>query len=158
MILRTQQERRIALAKTHIADEIRMLLRNDLRRQDSFENAERIDFDFAENRIIVDGHPYVSASSRVILKSSFILGFFAAATKDAAFRHPRFVMIDTTEDKGMEPDRSRNFQNQILRVSKEAKVDHQIIYATAMISPELDEEQFTVGKYSTRDEPTLDIR
>ena len=156
--LRTQQERRIALAKTHIADEIRMLLRNDLRRQDSFENAERIDFDFAENRIIVDGHPYVSASSRVILKSSFILGFFAAATKDAAFRHPRFVMIDTTEDKGMEPDRSRNFQNQILRVSKEAKVDHQIIYATAMISPELDEEQFTVGKYSTRDEPTLDIR
>jgi hypothetical protein len=58
----------------------------------------------------------------------------------------------------MEPDRSRNFQNQILRVSQEAKVDHQIIYATAMISPELDDEEFIVGKFSTRDDPTLDIR
>ena len=156
--LRAQQERRIEIAKTHIADEIRTLLRNDLRRQDSFERADRIEFDFAENRIVVDGHPYVSASSRVILKSSFVLGFFAAATKDPLFRHPRFVMIDTTEDKGMEPDRSRNFQNQILRVSQEAKVDHQIIYATAMISPELDDEEFIVGKFSTRDDPTLDIR
>jgi hypothetical protein len=155
--LRTQQERRITKAKSLIADEVRTLLRNDLPREDTFERADRIDFDFAENRIVVDGHPYVSASSRVILKSSFILGFFAAAMKDREFRHPRFVMIDTTEDKGMEPDRSRNFQNQILRVSREAKVEHQIIYATAMISPQLDDEAFTIGKYSTRDERTLSV-
>jgi hypothetical protein len=155
--LKTQQERRIHHAHTIIANEVRTLLRNDLRRQDSFERAERIEFGFAENKITVDGHPYVSASSRVILKSSFIVGFFAAATKDLAFRHPRFVMIDTTEDKGMEPDRSRNFQNQMLRVSEEAKVEHQIIYATAMISPDLDDDQFTIGNFSTRDDPTLDI-
>jgi hypothetical protein len=155
--LRAQQEKRIKHAHSLIADEVRILLRNDLRRQDSFEKAEKIEFDFADNKITVDGHPYVSASSRVILKSSFIVGFFAAATKDPAFRHPRFVMIDTTEDKGMEPDRSRNFQNQMLRVSNEAKVEHQIIYATAMISPDLDDEEHTVGKFSTRDDPTLDI-
>jgi hypothetical protein len=155
--LRTQQEKRIQHAYTMIASEVRTLLRNDLRRQDSFEKADKISFVFADNRISVDDHPYVSASSRVILKSSFIVGFMAAATKDSAFRHPRFVMIDTTEDKGMEPDRSRNFQNQMLRVSQEAKVDHQIIYATAMISPDLDDEKYTIGKFSTRDDPTLNI-
>jgi hypothetical protein len=156
--LRNAQQNRLSRAYTEISDQIRILLRNDLRRQDSFERAESIEFDFSANRISVDGHTYFSASSRVILKSSFFLGFFAAATKDAEFRHPRFVMIDTIEDKGMEPERSHNFQNQILRVSEESRVDHQIIYATAMISPDLDDEDYTVGKFSTRDDPTIDIR
>jgi hypothetical protein len=156
--LQTQQEHRLAHAHSLIASEVRTLLRNDLRRQDSFENPQSIEFDFGANRITVDGHSYFSASSRVILKSSFILGLFAAATKDPNFRHPRFVMIDTTEDKGMEPERSHNFQNQILRVSREAKVEHQIIYATAMISPDLDEDEYHVGQFSTRDDPALDIK
>jgi len=126
-----------------------------LRRQDSFENAQNISFDFRDNKISVDGHTYFSASSRVVLKSGFFVGFCAAATKDPAFRHPRFCIVDTIEDKGMEPERSHNFQNQILRISEEAKVEHQIIYATSMISPDLDDEKFTVGKFSTRDDPTL---
>jgi hypothetical protein len=156
--LRSSQKKRLERAYTIISDEIRTLLHNDLRRQDSFETADNIQFDFAANRISVDGHSYFSASSRVILKSSFFLGFFAAAAKDQLFRHPRFVMIDTIEDKGMEPERSHNFQNQILRVSNETKMEHQIIYATAMIAPDLDEERFTIGKFSTRDDPTLNIQ
>ena len=123
-----------------------------------FETAKSVQFDFGANRITVDGHSYFSASSRVILKSSFFLGFLAAATKDAQFRHPRFVMIDTIEDKGMEPERSHNFQNQILHVSKTAQVEHQIIFATAMIAPDLDDEQYLIGKFSTRDDPTIDIK
>jgi hypothetical protein len=66
-------------------------------------------------------------------------------------------MIDTIEDKGMEPERSHNFQNEILRVSQEAKSEHQIIYATAMISPELDDGEFLIGRFSRRDEPSLAI-
>jgi len=155
--LKATQENQLTRAKTLIADEIRDLLIHDLRRQDSFENPRSIQFDFTSNTITVDGHTYFSASSRVILKSSFFLGFFAAATKDKSFRHPRFVMIDTIEDKGMEPERSHNFQNQILRKSKESKVEHQVIYATAMISPDLDDERFLVGRFYTRDEPTLKI-
>lgn len=155
--LRMSQEDRLAKAYSAIADEIRTLLRNDLRRQDSFENPNSIEFDFSANRVSVDGQTYFSASSRVILKSSFFLGFLAAATKHPFFRHPRFIMIDTVEDKGMEPQRSHNFQNQILRVSEESKVEHQMIYATAMIAPDLDEPTFTVGKFSTRDDPTLNI-
>jgi hypothetical protein len=155
--LRISQQERLSRAYTLIADEIRTLLRNDLRRQDSFENPQSIEFGFEENKISVDGHTYFSASSRVIPKSSFFLGFLSAATKDSLFRHPRFCMIDTTEDKGMEPERSHNFQNQILRVSQNAKVEHQIIYASAMISPDLDDEMYTIGKYSTRDDLTLAI-
>jgi hypothetical protein len=66
-------------------------------------------------------------------------------------------MLDTIEDKGMEPERSHNFQNLILGTSKSSPVEHQIIYATAMIAPDLDDEQFVIGKFSTRDNPTIDI-
>jgi uncharacterized protein YdcH (DUF465 family) len=156
--LKASQQRRLEHAYTRIADEIRTLLQNDLKRQDSFENPQKIQLDFVGNRISVDGHTYFSASSRAILRSSFFLGFFAAATKDPMFRHPRFVMLDTIEDKGMEAARSHNFQNQILRVSNEAKVEHQIIYATAMIAPDLDDSRYTVGKSSTRTNFTLDIK
>jgi hypothetical protein len=156
--LRGSQQNRLSHAYTEIADQIRMLLRNDLRRQDSFENPESIEFDFGANRISVDGHRYFSASSRVILKSSFCLGFLAAATRDRQFRHPRFCIIDTIEDKGMEPERSHNFQNQILQISNETKVEHQIIYATAMISADLDDEEHTIGKFSTRDDPSIKIQ
>jgi hypothetical protein len=156
--MRAAQQRRLELAYTHIADEIRTLLQNDLKRQDSFVNPQNIQLDFAGNRISVDGHTYFSASSRAILRSSFFLGFFAAATKDPQFRHPRFVMLDTIEDKGMEAARSHNFQKQILRVSSESKVEHQIIYATAMIAPDLDDPKYTVGDPSDLDNPTLDIQ
>ena len=149
------QVKRKSVAYSLIADEVRQLLHSDLRRQDSFEDAKSIDFDFGADRISVDGQSYYSASSRVILKSSFFIGFLASAIKDPDFRYPRFCMIDTIEDKGMEPIRSHNFQNCIARISEEADVDHQIIFATAMIAPDLDEEQYTVGRNSTRDQPTL---
>lgn len=152
------QKRRFDQAYGEIEQQIIDLLRHDLRRQDSFESPDAVQFEFSANRISVDGKSYFSASSRVVLKSSFFLGFLAAATLDPAFRHPRFAIIDTIEDKGMEPERSHNFQNQILRKSREAKAKHQIIFATAMISPELDEEEFTIGRFSTRDDPTIAIK
>lgn len=156
-LIRLRQSNRLAIAHEEIATEIRTLLRNDLRRQDAFENPDKININFSANTIDVDGIRYFSASSRVILKSSFFLGFLAAAVKDSKFRHPRFCMIDTIEDKGMEPVRSHNFQRQIARISQEALVEHQIIYATAMIASELDVSEYTVGAFSTRDRPTLAI-
>lgn len=146
------------LTKSHklIENEIKELLRNDLKRQDSFENPETIQFSFRKNQITVDKITYFSASSRVILKSSFYLGFLAAALRDPMFRHPRFLLLDTTEDKGMEPERSHNFQNQVMRISKASKVDHQIIYGTAMPSALLEDSMF-VGKKSSRSSGTLKL-
>ncbi len=77
--------------------------------------------------------------------------------KNAFFRYPRFCIIDTIEDKGMEPVRSHNFQMLIAKISENSGVAHQFIFATAMIAPDLDDDRYTVGKSSTRDEPTLMI-
>lgn len=146
------------MAYTRISDEVKELLKNDLRRQDIFEDPEDISFTFGQNKISVNGENYFSASSRAILKSSFYLGFLAAATKTEFFRHPRFCMIDTHENMGVEAIRSQNFQLQVLRISRQSPVEHQIIYATAMIEPELEDEVYTVGAFSTSDEKTIDIR
>jgi hypothetical protein len=137
--------------------EIRTLLHEDLKRQDAFIAAKRVEFDFGANSLAVDGQTFFSASSRVILKSSFFIGFLQAARKDPAFRHPRFCMLDTIEDKGMEQVRSHNFQRLIVQRSRELSVEHQIIFATTMIAPELDIPELTVGDYSTLDKPTINI-
>lgn len=152
---RHAQQAQFEIAKAAIADEVLSLLRHDLRREEAFENPQSLRFDFAANKISVDDQSYFSASSRAILKSSFCAAMLLAAGKFPFFRHTRFCMIDTVEDKGMEPDRSRNFQMQIERRSANLKSEHQFIIATAMIAPSLDEEKFTVGRFSTRDEPTL---
>lgn len=106
----------------------------------------------------VDDEHYFSASSRAILRSSFFLGFLAAATKNPFFRHPRFCMIDSQANMGVEAIRSQNFQLQMLRVSKESKVEHQIIFATAMIEQELEDEAYTVGAFSTNADRTITIK
>lgn len=154
--LKNTQTEQLKKAKRLVERQTIDLLKRDLHRQDSFENPESVVFSFAKNNITVDGHTYFSASSRVILKSSFLVAFLAASMKDKSFRHPRFLMIDITEDKGMEVERSHNFQQQVVRVSEESAVEHQVILATAMPSPEIDDE-LLVGKFSTRDSGTLNI-
>lgn len=155
--LKAEQRQALDRSYTEIADVVKILLKSDLPRQDSFMDPKSVAFDFEGNKITVDGHSYFSASSRVILKSSFYLGFLIAAAKDPRFRHPRFCMLDTIEDKGMEEARSHNFQNVILKSSQSLPAKHQIIFATAMIAPELDNEKYTVGKASSLSGPTLAI-
>jgi len=154
--LKRSQTTRLRTARSAIEQKTIEMLKGDLKRQDSFEDPQRVDFSFAKNTITVDDHTYFSASSRVVLKTSFLVGFLAAALEDKVFRHPRFLMIDITEDKGMEQERSHNFQQQVVRISASSKVNHQIILATAMPSPELEDDVF-VGKFSTRDNGTLNF-
>jgi len=152
---RASQQQRFERAKTEVSNEVLDLLHNDLRREESFENARHVDFDFAANRIKVDDQTYFSASSRAFLKTSFAAGFLYGAIKDRFFRHPRFCMIDIVEDKGMEPDRTRNLQMQLAERCEKAPSRHQLIFATSMIAPELEDERYTVGRFSTRDKHTL---
>lgn len=156
-LLRAGQSKKLREAYQLIEKQILYFLHNDLRRQDAFVAANHVEFDFSSNSLSVDGQSYFSASSRVILRSSFFIGFLLAATLDKSFRHPRFCILDTIEDKGMEQARSHNFQKLIVRRSKESIVEHQIIFATAMIAPELDNAEFTVGQRSTLDNPTIRI-
>lgn len=152
--LKLSQTDRLQIAKAGIEKNIIEVLKGDLKRQDSFENPNSVQFSFAKNTITVDDHTYFSASSRVILKAAFLLGFFKAALYDSKFRHPRFLMIDITEDKGIEQARSHNFQKQLIEISDHAPVEHQIIIATAMPWPDI-RPQLLVGKYSTLEDGSL---
>lgn len=152
--LQLSQTDRLRTAKNSIEKNIIEILQGDLKRQDTFENPEHVQFSFAKNSITVDEHTYFSASSRVILKAAFLVGFLKAALYDRQFRHPRFLMIDITEDKGIEQARSHNFQKQVIEISDQAPVEHQIIIATAMPWPEIRPQLF-VGRHSTRQQGTL---
>jgi hypothetical protein len=154
--LQLSQTDRLRTAKASIGKNIIKIIRGDLKRQDSFGDPKRVEFSFAKNSITVDDHTYFSASSRVVLKTAFLVGFLNAALNDPVFRHPRFLMIDITEDKGMEQERSHNFQRQVIEISGTAPVEHQIILATAMPWRNIDPNLF-VGKFSTLQQGTLNF-
>lgn len=156
--LERQQEERRRSALALISDKVKYMLRSDLRRQDAFENPESVWFDFKLNKIGVDEQSYFSASSRSYLRNSFFIGMLMAACELPHMRHPRFCILDTVEDKGMEMERSHNFQRLVCDMSQATNTIHQIIMGTAMIAPELDTEEFTVGRRSTRDRPSLAFR
>lgn len=65
------QRNRLQNAYTAIADEIRTLLKNDLRRQDRFENPKNIQFDFGDNTLSVDGHSYFQQAPAPFSKAVF---------------------------------------------------------------------------------------
>lgn len=154
-LLRNALNRRLLVAYSEVEKEILTLLRGDLPREEAFIKAQTVQFDFPSNKLSVDNQSYFSASSRVILRNSFFVGLFAAATKDPSFRHLRICMLDSIEDKGMQPERSHNFQRMVVKASQAALSEHQIIFATSMIAPELDVPNLTVGHYSTLENHTL---
>ena len=114
--LQLGQTDRLRTAKASIERNIIKILRGDLKRQD-LRRPQTCRFSFAKNSVTVDDHTYFFASSRVVLKTAFLVGFLSAALNNPMFRHPRFLMIDITEDKGMEQERSHNFQRQVIEIS-----------------------------------------
>ncbi|MCW1986384.1 UNVERIFIED_ORG: vacuolar-type H+-ATPase subunit D/Vma8 [Sphingomonas sp. R1F5B] len=150
-----RQQEHLRKAYTQISDNTVEFLRNDLLRQDIFSKADSISFSFGDDRLAVNGESFFSASSMVYLRNSFYAGFLKSALKNPAFRHPRFLIMDTVEDKGMEPTRSHHFQNLLAAMSEAATVDHQLIYATAMISPELENSSYVIDRFYTHENRTL---
>jgi uncharacterized Zn finger protein (UPF0148 family) len=148
---------RIARADETVSAAVIDFLKRDLERQSTFKLATDVSFKFDANSIAVNGDHYFSASSMVYLKNSFLAAFALSAANDPNFTHPRFLLMDTIEDKGMEMARSQNFQRLLAEYSSTAKSEHQIIIATSMIAPELDIEKYTVGKFYTHDERTLKV-
>lgn len=121
------------------------LLRADLPREDSFQTAQNVTVDFEKNTFAVDGRNQFSASSIGYLKNCIHYAIFFASLELDFFRYPRFILCDNMEDKGMEEERSRNFQRVIVDLSRRFKVNHQIIFTTSMIDPKLDTPEFCVG-------------
>lgn len=152
-----KSQERIAKASDTISKRVIEFLKRDLERQSTFKLADNVSFAFDANSVAVNGDHYFSASSMVYLKNSFLAAFALSAANDPNFTHPRFLMMDTIEDKGMEMARSQNFQRLLAEYSSAAKSEHQIIIATSMIAPELNVEKYTIGKFYTHDERTLKV-
>lgn len=133
----------------------RRLLTKDLRREDSFENPSTFSVSFGDDAMLVDGKMNFAESSNVVLKNTAILSLLLAASYDAEFWHPKFLLMDNIEDKGMEQERSHNYQKLIVSESDKAKFPHQIIFTTSMLAPELETSGLTVGPKYTRENKTL---
>lgn len=133
------------------------LLQNDLVRQESFQHAQDVQFSFEGDRLSVDRESFFSASSMVYLRNSFFVALWKTSMEQPAFRHPRFLMLDTVEDKGLEPERVHNFQNQLVEISVNAKVDHQLIFTTSLLSPDLEGSEYIVGRHYTHERRTLEL-
>jgi uncharacterized Zn finger protein (UPF0148 family) len=122
----------------------RSLLAQDVLSEQEFADAEVL-FNFAEDRVSINGKVGFSASSLTVIRNAFHFALLWASCVDKGFMYPRFVLMDNIEDKGMTQARSQNFQRMIVRVSDELKVDHQIIFTTSMVEDELDASDRTVG-------------
>ena len=133
------------------------LLRHDLERQTEFRSAQKVELNFRDDAIFVDGKMNFAESSNVFLKNAAIFGMFLAAGRDTGFFHPRFVLLDNIEDKGMEVTRSHLFQKLIVETATEVDVPHQVIFTTSMMNPELELDDYVIGPHYTHDRRALEF-
>lgn len=164
--LKETQEARLNKVSKEIEKNTLLLLKADRGETDEkdkdyfeevFRKGEEFYFDFSKDRMSVDGKTKFSASSGAYLKSSFLFSVFLCSTSYSFVRFPRFILLDNIEDKGMQQDRSQNFQETIVQFSKELDVDHQIIFSTSKISPKLNNTPLCVGEFYQPSNKTLKV-
>lgn len=122
-----------------------------------FASAHNVELDPANNTFRLDGRNQFSASSVTLLKNSVHFAILFASLDLDFFRYPRLIICDNIEDKGMKPERSQNFQREVVKLSRAAKVEHQIIFTTSMIAPELDIPELCVGPNYSANVKTLSL-
>lgn len=131
------------------------ILKNDLDRQEEFRSGKVVEIDFLRDTYSLDGGNNFSASSKTYFKNAVLFAIFFASLELDFFRYPRFILCDNMEDKGMEKARTQNFQDLITAMSDSYEQEHQIIFTTSMISDQLNNKPYCVGKDYTRTEKTL---
>jgi hypothetical protein len=133
------------------------LLQRDLLLEERFRLARDVSLRPETNTFAVDGENQFSASSMTYLKNSIHCALLFASLELPYLRYPRLTICDNIEDKGMTTDRSQNFQRNILALSQDAKINHQIIFTTSMVDPSLDTPEFAVGPNYVGGLKTLNI-
>jgi hypothetical protein len=153
----SQAERRRGRAMSEISDIVVSLLHADFKRQEEFESAQKVEINFFNDSMAVDGHMNFAESSNVFLKNAVILSLLLAAGADEEFNHPLFVLFDNIEDKGMEPARSHLFQRLIVERATEIEVPFQVIFTTSMMNPELELDDYVIGPAYSKEFKTLQL-
>ena len=155
--LRRKTESRRPKALSSISKLGAEILRSDLSRQSEFERAENLVVNFQNDSMSVGGLENFAESSNVILKNAAVLALFLAAGANQEFNHPRFLLIDNIEDKGMEEERSHIFQRIIVERVTELKLPYQLIFTTSMMNPALELEDYTIGPPYTSEVRSLKL-
>ena len=156
-VWKDQRDRRQGQAYSVIASMTAKILGMDLHTEEEFSEDCDVNFSFADDRVSVNGKTGFSASSLTVLRNSFHLAMHWASCVRGEFRYPRFLVMDNIEDKGMTEQRSQNFQRLIVSLSESIEVEHQIIFTTSMIAPELNISALTVGDLYTFENKSLKI-
>jgi hypothetical protein len=140
-----------------ISDIAQELLQEDLPLQKEFISPERVEFNFTDNSVYVNGSKNFSESSAVILRHVFHLALLSASMENPSMRLPRFMMLDGIDDGGMEKDRSHNLQEIIIDECSRYEYDYQLIFATSEINPKYSESEYVVGEYYSPSNYSLKI-
>ena len=154
-VLRGESAKRRPRALSLVSEFAASILRSDLDRQAEFSGAGSVGVDFASDSISVDGSVNFAESSNVFLKNAALLGLLLAAGTDEAFNHPRLLLIDNIEDKGMEESRSHLFQRILVERVTELQRSYQVIYTTSMMNPKLELDDYTIGPAYTSENRSL---
>jgi hypothetical protein len=133
------------------------ILKSDFKRQPEFENPSKLDLNFRNDSIALDGKVNFAESSNVFLKNTAIFSLFLAAGADPLFCHPRFLLLDNIEDKGMEMIRSQLFQQLLVERATELIVPYQVIFTTSMMNPNLELQEYVIGPAYTESNRTLNL-
>ncbi len=155
--LRTAAGKRRMVALSSVSRIAAAILRSDLPRQDEFIKAQDVSVNFKNDANSVDGTYNFAESSNVFLKNATIFALFLAAMKDETFYHPKFLLFDNIEDKGMQEERSHLFQRLIVEHATAFKAPFQIIFTTSMMNPDLELEDYVVGPAYTHTNRSLDL-
>ena len=143
--------------KTQIESYALNFLKKDFEREKDFRSARSLDINYYDNSIYVDGDVRnFSASSNFYLKIVTRFSLFFSSLMIDSMRYPRFILCDNMEDKGIEKERSQNFQNLIVETAQQfPSENYQLIFTTSMISEELKQSEYLVGNYYTIANKTL---
>ena len=153
------QNKRKLVAYSRISDCAKRLLEQDLEEHSDFGKIDHVGFEFAGDWVAINGEKNRggSASGMVVLKNSVAEAMLQASFQDPLFNLPRWMMFDNIEDKGMVQERSWNFQRLLVGLSKNSKNEHQIIFTTSKIAPELEGTDVVVGRKYTKKSPSLNM-
>jgi uncharacterized Zn finger protein (UPF0148 family) len=149
--------KRRSIALTEVSSIGVEILKSDLKRQPEFENAGKMELSFRNDSVALDGKVNFAESSNVFLKNTAIFSLLLAAGADPLFFHPRFLLLDNIEDKGMEMIRSQLFQRLIVERATDLTVPYQVIFTTSMMNPELELQEYVIGPAYTEENRTLNL-
>ncbi len=151
------QENRYISVYSSIELKAKNLLKLDGGYETAFVEPEEVVFDFAKDKMFVNGRSKFSASSMVVMKNSIRFSIFSHAIDDNHARLPNLLLMDNIEDKGMREERSQNFQRQIVEVCSTIENEFQLIYTTSMIADELEGTTMCVGPFYPKGSHTLEF-